>query len=105
MNILSLTVRAEGRTVPLAFPVRRVINAGYVGRDQDAVRVHIEELRREGVPPPAAVPMLFPLPSDSVTTANRIEVGGGETSGEVEYALLLAGDAVYVGVGSDHTDR
>jgi hypothetical protein len=30
---------------------------------------------------------------------------GGDTSGEVEYVLLLHQGEVFVGVGSDHTDR
>src|SRR5947207_15097663 len=85
MNTLLLTVRSDNRSLPMQFAVRRVINAGYVGRDQATVRAHIEELQREGVPPPPAVPMLFPLPADTVTTADRIEVTSGQTSGEVEY--------------------
>jgi hypothetical protein len=89
----------------MQFVVRRVINAGYVGRDQATVLAHIEELQREGIPPPPAVPMLFPLPGDTVTTADRIEVTSGQTSGEVEYVLLLNKGEILVGVGSDHTDR
>jgi hypothetical protein len=35
-----------------------------------------------------------------------IEVYGSETSGEVEYVLLVVSeDEIYVGLGSDHTDR
>jgi hypothetical protein len=35
-----------------------------------------------------------------------IEVYGSETSGEVEYVLcVVSEDEVYVGLGSDHTDR
>ena len=105
MTNLDLTVREAASSVPLRFPVRRVVNAGYVGRDQEAVRAHIEELAREGIPPPSAVPMLFPFLTAQLTTADRIEVIGGDTSGEVEYVLLLHQGETYVGVGSDHTDR
>jgi hypothetical protein len=36
----------------------------------------------------------------------EIEVYGNETSGEVEYVLcIVTEDEVYVGLGSDHTDR
>jgi hypothetical protein len=104
-NVLSLTLDADGRSVPIRFPVRRVVNAGYVGRDREAVRAHIEELRHEGIPSPATVPVLFPLTADSVTTADEVEVLGGSTSGEVEYVLLMSEGEVFVGVGSDHTDR
>jgi hypothetical protein len=57
------------------------------------------------VPPPRSVPILFPVIADRLTTAERIEVIGGETSGEAEYVLLLTGGEVFVTVGSDHTDR
>lgn len=82
-----------------------MVNAGYVGRDQAAVRAHIEELRREGIGAPARVPMLFPVLSHNITVENRIEVVGGATSGEVEYVLLFDRGELFVGVGSDHTDR
>jgi hypothetical protein len=105
MNTLKLTLRADDRALEIDFPVGRVVNAGYVGRDQDAVRAHIEELRREGIAPPPSVPMLYSVTADNVTTAERIEVLGNDTSGEVEFVLLLAGQDIFVGVGSDHTDR
>jgi hypothetical protein len=38
-------------------------------------------------------------------TAPRIEASGNESSGEVEFALIRSGGQLYVGVGSDHTDR
>src|SRR5262245_60468650 len=101
MTNLNLTLHADGGQTPLAVAVRRMVNAGYVGRNQDAVRAHVEELAREGVPPPSAVPVLFPVMLDKLTTAERIEVIGPHTSGEAEYVLLLVNGEVYVGVGSD----
>src|SRR5262245_27490210 len=101
MNALRLTLVADGRSVPLEFPVRRLINAGYMGRDQASVKAHIEELRHEGILPPPSVPMLYPLTADNLTTAEQIEVLGGNTSGEVEYVLFLVEDDILVGVGSD----
>jgi hypothetical protein len=41
-----------------------------------------------------------------LSLAPEIEVYGNETSGEVEYVLcIVTEDEVYVGLGSDHTDR
>jgi hypothetical protein len=37
--------------------------------------------------------------------ADSIEVSGGETSGEVEFVLIGWEGRIFVGVGSDHTDR
>ena len=104
-NILSLVLETEGRSVPLHFPVRRMVNAGFVGRDQATVKAHIDEMRHLGIPAPTSVPVFFPLTADNVTTADQIEVIGPDTSGEAEYVLLLHEDEVFVGVGSDHTDR
>lgn len=105
MNILQLDVMTDGRSVPRQFEVKRMVNAGYVGRNREAVKAHIDELSREGVPPPLSVPMIFPVLGHNVTTLNEIEVIGNNTSGEVEFVLLLDGENVLVGVGSDHTDR
>ncbi len=104
-NALSLTIESQGRATPYTFPVRRMVNAGYVGRNPAAVRAHIDELRHEGIPPPRSIPAFFMLTADSLTTADQIEVVGGGTSGEVEYVLFPIEDDVLVGVGSDHTDR
>ncbi|HRP03853.1 MAG TPA: DUF2848 family protein [Opitutaceae bacterium] len=105
MSRLVLDIVRPSGTTAVVFEPRRMINAGYVGRDQAAVRQHIEELRREGVAPPPSVPMLYPMALSSLTTDSRIEVVEPRTSGEIEFVLLVEGCRVLVGVGSDHTDR
>jgi hypothetical protein len=105
MKRLSLEVVNQKGSRPLEFVVKKMVNAGYVGRDRAAVEAHIEELRRAGVAPPPSVPMVFPVLSHNITTSGPIEVLGKKTSGEVEYVLLMDGGRVLVGVGSDHTDR
>jgi len=40
-----------------------------------------------------------------LTTAPEVDVVGEDSSGEVEFVLVAEPDAMYVGVGSDHTDR
>jgi hypothetical protein len=105
MKTLDLEVVSENRSETIQFKVERMINAGYVGRDRQAVVDHIEELCKEGVPPPPSVPMIFPVLCHNITTADKIEVVGRKTSGEVEFALLLNAGGVFVAVGSDHTDR
>lgn len=105
MKPLVLSVISGNELIPLQFDVKRIVNAGYVGRDLKAVTAHIEELRREGIAPPPSIPMLFPVMSHNITTSSLIEVIGDKTSGEAEFVLLSDGRNVYVGVGSDHTDR
>jgi 2-keto-4-pentenoate hydratase/2-oxohepta-3-ene-1,7-dioic acid hydratase in catechol pathway len=51
------------------------------------------------------VPVFYRVGASLLTTAREIEVVGGNSSGEVEFVLVSAPDALYVGVGSDHTDR
>ncbi len=102
---LYLTVGKSDSSLPFQFKVNRMINAGYVGRNIKAVKAHIEELAKEGVPAPPEVPMVFPVLSHNITTAEEIEVIGDKTSGEAEFVLLLNENNIYVGVGSDHTDR
>jgi len=52
---LDLTVVRPQARVPLNFELRRMVNAGFVGRDQAAVKAHIAELAREGIAPPPSV--------------------------------------------------
>jgi len=90
----------------LIFIYSRMINAGYVGKNQEEVRRHIEELAAKGIPGPKSIPVLFPVVCHALTTDTEIEVYGSQTSGEVEYVLcIVTEDEVYVGLGSDHTDR
>jgi hypothetical protein len=90
----------------LTFEYSRMINAGYVGKNQQEVRRQIEELAAKGIPGPKSIPVLFPVVCHALTTDSVIDVYGSETSGEVEYVLcVVSEDEVYVGLGSDHTDR
>lgn len=83
----------------------RLVIAGFTGRDAAAVRAHIEELAAIGVPVPDQVPTSYPLDPGLLTTGPRISVSGPNTSGEVEPVLVRHDGALYLGVGSDHTDR
>lgn len=94
-----------GGAGPRPVAVRRLIVAGWTGRDRAKVEHHIEELKALGVQPPARVPTLYRATLDRLTTAAGIEVLGDRTSGEAEPVLLVAGGAVWAGIGSDHTDR
>lgn len=89
----------------LDLQVTRLIVAGYTGRDQAAVKKHIDELAAIGVPPPPQVPMLFDLDPALLTTADVAQVDGDGTSGEVEPVVILHQGQWFLGVGSDHTDR
>jgi len=92
-------------TEQLTFNARIVACGGWSGRDKVAVIKHIEELEKIGVARLKKVPILFPVSRYLLTQEEKIEVQAPENSGEVEYVVLIGGDAMYVTVGSDHTDR
>jgi Protein of unknown function (DUF2848) len=96
---------ADGRIAETAVGVRRLLLAGYTGRDRHAVMAHVRELEALGVAPPDRIPSVFVVDPWSVQVADAIEASGPETSGEVEVVLIRAGEGLLVGVGSDHTDR
>jgi hypothetical protein len=85
--------------------VTDLVIAGWTGRDEAAVRHHIEELREIGVPPPSSVPVYYRVASANLTQAARLQVLGSDTSGEAEPVLLALADGLWLGLGSDHTDR
>jgi hypothetical protein len=104
-KLIPLTVEGKEGRKSLEFEARALFCGGYAGRDQDEVRQHVEELRRIGVPAPERTPVAYPVSTTLLTTDEEIEVQNEETSGEVEYVVLVGEDKLYVTVGSDHTDR
>ncbi len=79
--------------------------AGYTGRDRAMVQKHIDELEREGIAPPPEVPMWYEMPTEILTTDDRIEVNSTQSCGEVEPVLIGVDGRIYLGIGSDHTAR
>ncbi|UFJ41398.1 DUF2848 domain-containing protein [Brevibacillus humidisoli] len=84
---------------------QRLVIAGYTGRDQEAVKKHIDELLELGVPAPRRVPMIYDLSPELLRTSEEISVVCNDSSGEAEVVLLDVDGSWYVGLGSDHTDR
>ena len=104
-TILSAEFLSGGTSERRDVILRSAIVAGWTGRDPEAVEKHIRELEELGVARPASVPIYYLVAATRITTAGAIEVSGGESSGEVEFVLLQTGGRLWVGVGSDHTDR
>jgi hypothetical protein len=101
---LSFNLDEKGKG-PLPVELQRLVIAGWTGRDQAAVEKHIRELEELGIARPASAPIYYRVAASRVTTRPTIEVSGGDSSGEVEFFLLRHAGVLYVGVGSDHTDR
>ena len=102
---LNLVVESITGKQELIFPMRRLICAGWVGRNKKALQAHIDELGQHGVPPPTRMPIYLNFSPYLATTSDGIDVITKESSGEVEYVILKEGDRTYIGVGSDQTDR
>ena len=102
---LSLTLQGDGAAMPREVGIDDAIVAGWTGRDAAAVEKHIRELEALGVKRPATTPIFYRVSALRLTTATEIEVVGPHSSGEVEFVLLQHGGRMWVGVGSDHTDR
>ncbi|HEY1854644.1 MAG TPA: DUF2848 domain-containing protein [Solirubrobacterales bacterium] len=84
--------------------IETAIVAGWTGRDQAALREHIAELSELGVTPPSKTPLFYRVSAARVTCDQEIE-STDTSSGEVEAVLLAARGKLWVGLGSDHTDR
>lgn len=85
--------------------ISTLVIAGWTGRDAAAVQRHIEELARLGVPEPSRVPLYYRASAHLLTHETAIQVVGAETSGEAEPVLFGIEGRLWVGIGSDHTDR
>ena len=96
---------AKGGVEKVAVDINDLVIAGWTGRDVAALNHHIEELKAIGVQPPSRVPLYYRVAAQMLTQADRIQVLGDDTSGEVEPVLVGAADRLWVTVGADHTDR
>ena len=85
--------------------VRDLVIAGWTGRDIAALEKHVRELEAIGVKRPKTTPIFYRVAAALLTSDNAIEVLGDQSSGEAECVVYSLDDGLFVGVGSDHTDR
>lgn len=105
IDALSFRVDSAGGSAALRFRPERLVVAGWAGRDPAALLHHIEELAALGIAPPSRTPLFYAASADLLTQADVLQVLGPDSSGEVEPLLVVTGDGLLIGVGSDHTDR
>lgn len=106
MFTFDATVVRQAGVSKRSFPVARMYNLGSATRDAAVAVHHQEEVAREGVKIALHVPAprIYPIDTFALTTEEAIGVQGPRSSGEVEIVLVVS-DRLYVGVGSDHTER
>ncbi|MFV0296519.1 MAG: DUF2848 domain-containing protein [Hyphomicrobiaceae bacterium] len=105
MSTITATFHAAEGSAKGEVRIKQAVIAGWTGRDKAAVEKHIKELEAVGVKRPSSTPIFYRVSASRITTATEIEATGTASSGEVEFALLQANGQLWVGVGSDHTDR
>jgi Protein of unknown function (DUF2848) len=102
---LTFNVEDKGALTPLTLAIDQAVIAGWTGRDPVARDKHIAELEAIGIARPASTPIYYRCSARRITLEDRIEVCGEDSSGEVEFVLIGWQGRIFVGCGSDHTDR
>lgn len=106
MSCMTFTLQAGGKEVPLILEYKRVFAIGYAGRNMKKTMEHIKELERDlGVPAPKKIPTIFQCGNYVLTQEKDLAFVGEKTCGEVEYVIVMKDGKIYIGLGSDHTDR
>ena len=103
--MLTFNRETQGRRDRIGVDIDNLVVAGWTGRDAAAIEQHIEELFAIGVPRPLSVPLFYRIAASQITQGVKLQVLGSDTSGEVEPVLVALADGLWVGLGSDHTDR
>ena len=104
-RVLNLSLYSGPAATRRDVPIDDAVVAGWTGRDAAAVEKHIKELELLGVKRPATTPIFYRVSAARLTTDSEIEVVGDRSGSEVEFVLLQHGGRLWVGTGSDHTDR
>ncbi|MGJ7493335.1 DUF2848 domain-containing protein [Variovorax sp. ZT4R33] len=109
MNPIRTTLRlrtADSLDEPsFDMPVTHLVIAGWTGSDAAAIEAHILELEALGVRRPKRTPIFYRGASTLLTQHDGIEVVGSTASGEVEPVIFSTTSGLWLGLGSDHTDR
>src|SRR3954453_18603165 len=98
--MLNFTRHFAGTTDQVTFDPHTLIVAGWTGRDEAALRHHIEELAAIGVPRPLSVPVFYRNAVSNIVQTGRLEVLGPDTSGEVEPVVVVLGAGLGIRLGS-----
>lgn len=105
MRSLELRLHRSSGTLDLRVTATSLVVAGWTGRDRAALDEHILELEALGVSRPRTVPVFYRLATSLLAQESVIEVLGQRSSGEAEAVIMAFGGELWLGIGSDHTDR
>lgn len=106
MSKLKFTLVTKTGEHPFEMEYERVFAIGYAGRNMEKTMEHIRELERDlGVPAPKKIPTIFQCGNYLLTQEKDLVFIGEKSCGEVEYVIVIKDKKIYIGTGSDHTDR
>jgi hypothetical protein len=104
-HTLSISLAGSDTEESIVATIEACVIAGWTGRDAVALEKHIVELEALGVKRPASTPIFYRASKQRLLITDEIEAVGNASSGEVEYVVLQYSGKLWIGVGSDHTDR
>lgn len=105
MVTLKMTVDSQSGERVAHFDIDALVIAGWAGRNREAMEHHIAELEALGIARPKATPTFYRVSPSRLNGNPVIQATGDSSSGEAELVLIAADGDLYVGLGSDHTDR
>lgn len=105
MRPLQFNVPCSQSSRRLDVTANELVIAGWTGRDRQALEAHIHELAELGVSAPEEVPVFYRVASSLLVQDDVIEVVGPDCSGEAEAVVVSFDGQLWLGLGSDHTDR
>jgi hypothetical protein len=108
MTTRAFVVHESATDRPVEIDLKRCYNLGFTMRDPVKMQAHLEECYKLGIKELICdrPPLVMPISPWAVLTDDHIDVQRPRTSGEVEIVTIADRDGtIYVGVGSDHTDR
>lgn len=105
MNMCFELVELDGTVSLIDVCFKQACLFGWAGRNKEEVMAHAKELAEHGVRGPAHTPEHFIMTPNVMTQDEAITVVGNRTCGEIEYFFFVHDNEIYVGVGSEHTDR
>lgn len=105
MKVWFDVVSRDGVVLPMGVSFNHACLFGWAGRNKDEVRKHAEELAEHGIRGPKNMPEHFLVSPNVITHDPEIVCIGDGTCGEIEFFFFRRNGVIYVGVGSEHTDR
>lgn len=106
MSKMEFILQRKAGEQPLSMQFQRLFVIGYAGRNMEKTMQHIKELEEQlNVPAPKKIPTIFQCSNNSLTQEHTVHFVDTQTCGEVEYIIVVRDGKLYIGLGSDHTDR